>query len=126
MVFPVVGVGLFARSHRSGADPSTITGFFATYTGDTLWTVLFFLLGRTFWPRAGRWRLLLGTLALTQAIEFAQLWKPPFLQWLRSQPIIGFLLGNSFVWSDVVCLCVGGLIAVVVDTLLCSYSPVER
>jgi len=117
VVVIIVPIGLFARSHRAGADPGTLIGFLATYVGDTLWPILFFFLGRFVWPSARMLHLFIGTLALTFAIEFSQLWQPDWLQWLRTQPVIGFILGNSFIWSDVVCCFVGAGIAVGLDSL---------
>jgi hypothetical protein len=113
-----IPVGLFARSHRAGADPVTLSGFLSTYTGDTLWPVLFFFIGRWVFPLANRASLAAFTLALTLTIEFNQLWQPAILQSLRAQPVIGFLLGNKFIWSDVACLLVGTCVAVLLDTLL--------
>lgn len=121
VVLLVIPIGLFARSHRVGADPATAPGFFATYTGDTLWPILFFFFGRFARPRTDRWRLAAAVLTLTLMLEFGQLWQPPFLQWLRQQPGIGFILGNFFVWSDVACLLVGTGIAVIVDRMLLSF-----
>ena len=118
LVLLVIPIGLFARSQRPGADPATVLGFLATYAGDTLWPIMFFFIGRFAFPSAGRWRILACVLGLTLTLEFGQLWQPPTLQWLRTLPVIGFLLGNSFLWSDVACLLVGGLISVVVDALL--------
>ena len=115
VVMAVIPVGLFARSMRADADPGTFTGFLATYTGDTLWPVMFYFIGRFIWPRLGfRW-LLAGVLMLTLTLEFGQLWQPTWLQWLRRQPVSGFLLGNTFLWSDVVCCLVGSLLAVLLD-----------
>ena len=120
-VLLVIPVGLFARSRRAGADPATLPGFLATYTGDTLWPMMFFFLGRFVFPRANRWSLAACTLALTLTIEFSQLWHPAALEWLRGQPVIGFLLGSSFLWSDVVCLLVGSFIATLMDAVLSAF-----
>lgn len=118
VVLLVIPLGLFARSQRPGADADTFPGFLATYAGDTLWPVMFFFVGRFAFPTAGRWRLLASVLGLTLTLEFGQLWQPPALQWLREQPVVGFILGNSFLWSDVACLLVGSFIAVLLDVAL--------
>ena len=117
-IVPVVAAGLYARSQRANADPATAGGFLATYAGDTLWPIMFFLIGRFVFPQADRWRLVAGTLALTLSLEFDQLWRPPILQWLRDQPVIGFVLGNSFLCSDVACLLIGGVLAFLLDLVL--------
>ncbi len=118
VVLLVIPSGLFARSQRPGADPTTLFGFLATYAGDTLWPVMFFFLGRFVFPSVGRWWLLASVLGLTLTLEFGQLWQPPILQWLREQPVVGFILGNSFLWSDVACLLVGSFVAVLLDVVL--------
>lgn len=113
----VIPVGLFARSHRAGADVGTVIGFLATYLGDTLWPILFYFLGRFCFPNVAARALLWATLSITLALEFGQLWNPPTLQWLRQQPVIGFILGNHFIWSDVICCLVGAFFALLVDQL---------
>jgi len=118
VVATVIPIGLIARSFRSGASTETILGFAATYLGDTLWPMMFYFIGRFLFPTALCRRLFFFVLALTLTIEFGQLWKPPLLQWLRQQPISGFLLGNSFVWSDVICCTIGAVAAVVIDAIL--------
>ena len=118
VVLLVIPVGLFARSHRAAADSGTLTGFLATYTGDVLWPVMFYFIGRFFFPSANRWKLAATVLTLTLVIEFGQLWKSASLDWLREQPVIGFLMGNSFIWSDVACLFVGIAVAVGLDVLV--------
>ena len=111
----VIPLGLFARSHRAGATLETFDGFLASYTGDTLWPVMFYFMGRFVWPRVRCGTLVIAVLAITLGLEFGQLWKPPFLQFLRAQPISGFILGNSFIWSDVVCCVVGTALAWSID-----------
>ena len=37
---------------------------------------------------------------------------------MREQPVIGFMIGNSFLWSDVLCLFVGTCVAVLLDAFL--------
>ena len=117
VVLIVIPIGLFARSHRHGADPSTLLGFLATYAGDTLWPIMFYFAARFLFPAARVISLLLFVLALTLTLEFSQLWKPPLLVYLRTKPGIGFVLGNSFIWSDVVRCLVGSALAALIDVL---------
>ncbi len=115
VMLTVIPTGLFARSQRSGADPATLTGFLAAYTGDTLWPILFYFLFRFLVPTAKVTSLLLAAIGLTLGIEFLQLWQLSVLEWLRDQPVIGFILGSTFIWSDIYCCVVGALIAGVID-----------
>lgn len=126
MVVAVIPIGLLARSMRADATPGTIVGFLATYAGDTLWPMMFYFLGRFVWPRLSiRW-LLAGVLVLTLSLEFRQLWNPTWLQWLRRHPGSGFLLGTTFLWSDVVCCVIGSLIAVLLDWRMLSILHLQR
>ena len=125
-VLVVIPIGLFARSHRAGADPSTLLGFLATYTGDTLWPIMFYFLGRFCFPNAKVISLLAFVLILTLTLEFGQLWKPPWLQYLRRQRWIGFVLGDSFIWSDVICILVGSAVAVPLDFLRLLLVPSQQ
>ena len=122
VILVVIPLGIFARSHRSGADPSTLLGFLATYAGDTLWPIMFYFFGRFCLPRASRLTLVVLALSITLTLEFGQLWNPPFLLWLRQQPIIGFILGNTFIWSDVWCCAIGTFSAALIDFLLAARS----
>ena len=117
VVMVVIPIGLFARSHRAGADSSSLPGFLATYLGDTLWPIMFYFAARFCFPNARVVSILLFVLALTLTLEFSQLWKSPLLVYLRAKPGIGFVLGNSFVWSDVVCCLVGSLLAMAFDSI---------
>lgn len=116
----VIPLGLVARRIRPDEGIASVGDFVATYAADTLWPVLFYCIGRFIWPIAGRQRVGAGVLLFTWALEFSQLVKFDWLIWLRHQPGIGFLLGDTFVWSDVVCCFVGTLAAVAGDWLLRS------
>ena len=52
VVMVVIPIGLFARSHRAGADSSSLPGFLATYLGDTLWPIMFYFAARFCFPNA--------------------------------------------------------------------------
>jgi len=117
VVLLVIPVGLFARAQRATADPATLPGFLASYGGDILWPIPFFFVARLLVPRANRWIVAVSVLALTLTIEFGQLWQPPWLQSLRAQPVIGFMLGSSFLLSDVACILIGTCLCLLIDTV---------
>ena len=115
VIVAVIPAGLISRHFRHGASTETLLGFLATYAGDTLWPIMFYFLGKLILPKCSCTKLFIFSVVLTLGIEFGQLWKPPLLQWLREQPISGFLLGNTFLWSDVACCLVGAVIAALID-----------
>jgi len=51
-------------------------------------------------PRVGSWKLASGVLSATCALEFLQLWHPPFLEAARSTFLGAVLLGTTFDWTD--------------------------
>ncbi len=114
----VIPIGLFARSLRSNAEPSTPFGFISTYLADTLWAVMFFFLFAALMVRAKAWRVGLFTLVFTVVIEVSQLYQGEPLASLRGFPPTRFLLGTNFLWSDIACLCVGTAAAAALHHLI--------
>lgn len=116
----MIPIGLIARSLRGDADVSTSLGFITTYLGDALWAVMFFFLFAAIllsWPTT---RLLALTLAFTIGIELSQLYHGEPLATLRSFPPTRFLLGSTFLWSDIICLTVGTTLASALHLLIPS------
>lgn len=114
----VIPVGLAARAMRGDTDASVFTAFITDYLGDTLWAVMFFFLLAASLPR---WRtsvLAAMTLLPTLGIEASQRYRGEPLATLRGFAPTRFLLGTNFLWSDVVCLIVGTLLASAVHLIL--------
>ena len=107
----VIPIGLIARSLRGDADSSTPLGFIAAYLPDTLWAVMFFYLFAAALVRFKTWAIGLLTLTFTIAIEASQLYHGEPLATLRDFPPTRFLLGTNFLWSDIICLTVGSVLA---------------
>ena len=81
------------------------------YTGPLAWWVQDALTGViyvVFWclvvhmlvPAASPARISLSVLAATSALEFMQLWHPPFLEYMRSFALGQILIGTTFSWWD--------------------------
>ena len=115
----VIPIGLIARSLRGDADGTTAFGFIATYLGDTLWAVMFYFLFAAVLMSWATRRLAVLTLIFTAGIEFSQLYHGEPLASLRSFPPTRFLLGTNFLWSDILCLCVGTTLAAAVHAVIC-------
>ncbi|MFK7790285.1 MAG: DUF2809 domain-containing protein [Phycisphaeraceae bacterium] len=120
----VVPVGLISRSLRSGSVPSSPVGFIAAYLPDTVWATMFFFLFAAVLVRWRTWSLAALTLAFTFTIEAAQLYQGEPLDTLRSIPWIHFLLGTKFLWTDLVCLCVGTTMAAALHHLIRSKQTI--
>ena len=91
----VVPVGFASKYYRGPG---------AEWANDSLGGVFYVI----FWCLAAafvrpRWRLAAiatGALVATCAVEFLQLWHPPFLEAIRAHFIGATILGTTFVWSD--------------------------
>jgi hypothetical protein len=104
----VVAAGLGSR--RPG-----LPSFCSLYLGDVLWGAMFFVLYGCCWPAAGAWRVWRWAAATTVLIELSQLWKAPWLAALRATTAGKLLLGDTFLWSDVMCVVLGATVAALVD-----------
>ncbi|MFI4859122.1 MAG: DUF2809 domain-containing protein [Phycisphaerales bacterium JB063] len=107
----MIPIGLYARSFHAEADTSSAVGFVATYLPDTLWAVLFFFVFAGVLVRWRTWSLTGLAIGVTLGIELSQLYHGEPLATLRGFGPTRFLLGTNFLWSDVVCLAAGTLIA---------------
>ncbi|GGG42792.1 hypothetical protein GCM10011378_18950 [Hymenobacter glacieicola] len=83
-----------------------------TYAGDALWALLVFWLVGLGWPRWGSGRV--GAVALSFAFgtEFSQLYHAPWLDALRHTWPGSLVLGQGFLWSDLLCYTLGVLAGV--------------
>lgn len=122
LIVGAIFLGLWARTYRNEALSNVVLKFIVTYAGDTLWAVTCFFVGRLLLIRSPGFVLGIGTLMVTIGIEISQLWKPEWLETIREKPIFGFLLGRTFLWSDVACLVVGVGVAVCVDRFFVAKS----
>jgi hypothetical protein len=86
------------------------------YLGDVLWGALFFLLGALAWPRRSSWAIAAGAIVSTQLIELSQLYQADWALQLRATRAGGLLLGHQFLWSDMLCVAIGGALAALLDT----------
>lgn len=108
----VIFAGLGSRSDWGEQQLPT---FVEAYAGDTLWTWLIYLLVGVIFPRLGIWKLALGVLLFSYAVEVSQLYQAPWINRVRENPLGALALGKSFVWSDLPCYTVGVVLGVVAD-----------
>lgn len=99
----VAATGLTSRSGAAAQWPA----FLATYAGDTLWATMVFLTIGFIFPGAKSWRIALGALVISVAVECSQLVDAPQLNAWRDTVAGKLILGRDFLWSDLVCYAVG-------------------
>lgn len=111
LMFLIVGLGLASRSPQIPWPY-----LFSAYAGDTLWALLVFLgLGFLF-PHSATRHHALGAMAFAFAIEFSQLYHAPWLDVLRAHRLAALVLGQGFLWSDLVCYAVGVAIGTALES----------
>jgi hypothetical protein len=98
----VMVAGLASR--RYSADlPRTVSD----YAGDTLWALMVFLGLGIVRPSGATWRLAAAALAIAWADEISQLYHPAWAAAVRHTTIGALILGDVFVWTDLVCYTAG-------------------
>lgn len=76
-------------------------------TGDALWAIMVYCLLRVIFPMARLLNIALGSLAVSYCVEFSQLIRWPWLVEFRSTTIGHLMLGQGFLWSDIVAYTIG-------------------
>jgi len=104
---------LVSRSHLAVFLP----GFISLYAGDTLWASALYVLLALVRPSAPPFEVLIGTLVISLAVEFSQLYQAPWISNIRHTFPLGYVLGYGFKWSDILCYSAGSLIAYAVDRI---------
>ena len=76
-------------------------------TGDALWAIMVYCLLRALFPTVRLLYIALGSLAVSYCVEFSQLIRWPWLVEFRSTTIGHLMLGQGFLWSDIVAYTIG-------------------
>ena len=76
------------------------SGWVASSAGGFLYVVFWIALLLALFPGLSRAAACAGVAAATCAIEFTQLWHPPFLERIRANFLGHALIGSTFAWSD--------------------------
>lgn len=90
------------------------------FIGDILWALMvYYMLRFLFIAKPLAWAVM-GSLLFSYAIEFSQLYKAPWIDGLRHTLFGRLVLGDTFLWSDLLCYTVGIGFGVLVDGWLLS------
>lgn len=91
----VAATGLAVKLYRGPGEDwlnDSLAGLF--------YVVFWCLAAALVFPRTAALRIVLVVLAITCGLEVLQLWRPPWLQYVRSTFVGAALLGTTFVPSD--------------------------
>jgi len=107
-ILAIIILGLLSRH---------ITGI-PLFIGDILWGLMVFLIMRfIFITRTLKW-VSIASLVFCYAIEFSQLYQAAWINNIRHTVIGGLILGETFLWGDVLCYTVGVGMGICVDLLV--------
>ena len=88
------------------------------FIGDILWaTNVYFIVRLLFIHKTIKW-VTITSLAFCYLIEFGQLYKSPWINQLRHTLFGRLVLGEVFLWSDLLCYTVGVGIAIGAELLM--------
>ncbi len=92
------------------------------FIGDVLWaTMIYFIARFLFFAKKVKWAVL-ASLVFCFAIEFSQLYKAPWIDHLRHTLPGRLILGETFLWGDLVSYAAGILFGVLLERLISRTS----
>jgi hypothetical protein len=88
------------------------------FIGDILWGLMvYFIVRFLFINRTIKW-VSIASLLFCYAIEFSQLYQAPWINNIRHTVIGGLVLGEKFLWGDILCYTVGISIGILAEKLI--------
>lgn len=105
-----VALGLASRQ-----VPSRLPTFVALYAGDMLWATLMFWLVALVRPAAPTAVVAATALLISVLVELSQLVHVGWLDAVRANPFGALVLGQGFLWTDLLCYAAGVLLAAALD-----------
>jgi hypothetical protein len=91
--------------------------FIAIYGGDTLWATVVYLLFRIIFIQESSFRIFYYALTFAFLIEISQFYHASWIDTIRHTTFGALVLGNTFLWSDLVCYVAGITIGFLLDKI---------
>lgn len=111
----IIALGLGIRKFKESL-PVVVTAVLP----DALWTVMVLAILAFIFPRARSLSLAGGALLISVTVELSQLYHAPWIDMLRSYRLGGWILGFTFLWSDLLWYTFGSMLGLSMDWLLCK------
>ncbi len=109
-IFLVIIFGLASRRY-----PQILPAILDKYPGDALWTIVVFAIGGIVLPRTSTLKIAGLALVISYVVEFAQLYRAPWIVAIRGTKIGHLLLGSQFAWEDLGAYTVGAALAILAE-----------
>ena len=88
------------------------------WVGDVLWATMVYFMLRFFLLSASIQKIALISILISYAVEFSQIYKAEWINNLRHTFAGRMILGETFLWGDLVSYTAGILIGVFIDTAI--------
>jgi hypothetical protein len=108
-----IALGLSTRQY-----PNAFPVVVARFGGDALWAGMVFWLLALWRRTVASPRLALAALAIAWAVELSQLYRAPWIDAVRATRGGALILGQGFLWSDLMSYVVGVALAAALDARL--------
>lgn len=95
----------------------TLPKWMILYAGDTLWALMIFLILGFVFKKLASIKIALLATVFAFLIELTQLYSSPWIDGIRRTKIGGLILGYGFLWSDILCYCLGISIGFCLDIM---------
>lgn len=90
---------------------SRMISFVPLYVGDILWAIMIFFILRFIYVKANIKTIFFTSLAICYMVEISQLYQSDWINNIRMTVIGRLILGQGFLWSDIVSYTLGITIA---------------
>jgi len=88
------------------------------FIGDVLWALMVYFIMRVLFIKAQTNRIVIYSMSFCYAIEFSQLYKAPWIDKLRHTLFGRLVLGDTFLWGDLLSYTVGIAIGVLISLFI--------
>lgn len=85
------------------------------FIGDILWATMVYFIIRFLFIKGTIKQITIQSILFCFGIEFSQLYKAPWLDSLRHTLFGRLVLGDTFLWGDILCYTVGVALGILVD-----------
>lgn len=96
------------------------------FIGDILWATMVYFIVRFLFVNKKIKFIVFVSLLFCYAIEFGQLYKATWIDSLRHTLFGRLVLGETFLWGDLLSYTVGIIIGVFVEKLICHFDKVYK
>jgi len=102
--------------------PAAFPELVARFGGDALWAAMMLWLVALCRRAAAPSQVAISALAVAWAVEFSQLYQASWIQAIRATRSGALVLGQGFLWSDLVSYAIGVMLAAALDAGIVRYG----